>query len=497
MDLIYTPKQMSCSEKKSEEFGVSLSCLMDNAGYCLAQRIIEIGFYSFRRRVLMLCGNGNNGGDGFVAADILSRSGFEVTVMLCCGSPKTELASNAFSKMSERVHITENCRPDVYDIICDCVFGTGFRGELPDGIASYFDKVNKLSAYKLACDLPSGVNALTGQADRHTIVCDETLSFHAKKVGTLLSPAKEYCKSISVSDISIPKEAYSETALIHMTDDKARELLPYRRPDGHKGTFGKVVCICGSERYTGAAAMSCLSALRGGCGLVQLCSSKCVIDRLSGVIPEATFFTLPDSDGYTDCDEKLVSEAVKNADCVLFGCGIGLSESTEKLLRFVLSAADCPVVIDADGINCLSMNIDILKDTRASIVLTPHPMELARLCGLDSVPEDRLGPATELCEKYGVTVMAKSAQTFVVSKEEAYLCDRGNTALSKGGSGDMLAGLTASLIAQGVAPAKACALASHIIGLCAQELCKDRSPRSVIARDIINQLPYVFFNLEG
>lgn len=497
MDIIYTPKQMSYSEKTSEEYGVSLASLMDNAGYSLAQKIIDYGFDSFKRRVLMLCGNGNNGGDGFVAADILSRSGFEVTVMLCCGEPKTELSSCAFSKMSDTVHVEENCQPDEYDIICDCVFGTGFRGELPGNIATYFDRVNNASAYKLACDLPSGVNALTGRADKHTIICDETLSFHAKKVGTVLSPAREYCGMISVSDIGIPKEAYADRPLIHMTDDKARELLPYRRPDGHKGTFGKVVCICGSERYTGAAAMSCLAALRGGCGLLQLCSAKCVIDRLAGVIPEATFFTRPDNDGYADCDEMLISEAIKNADCVLFGCGVGLTKGTEKLLRSVLSVADCPLVIDADGINCLSMNIDILKDTRASIVLTPHPMELARLCELDSVPDDRLGPATELCDKYGVTVMAKSAQTFVVSKEEYYLCDSGNTALSKGGSGDMLAGLTASLIAQGVAPAKACALASHVIGLCAEELCRDRSPRSVIAGDIINQLPYVFFNLEG
>lgn len=499
MDNIYTPSQMSHSEKMSEEYGVSLACLMDNAGFSLASRIIELGYKSFAKRVLMLCGNGNNGGDGFVASDILSRSGFEVDVMLCCNEPKTELSISTFSRLSDSVRIVEESGLKEYDIICDCVFGTGFRGKLPQDISQLFKKINSLSAYKLACDLPSGVNALTGEADADTIVCDETLSFHAKKLGTLLSPAKEYCGKISVASIGIPDKACADTPIIHIDNGLAKELLPYRRPDGHKGTFGKVVCICGSTNYTGAAVMSCLAALRGGCGLVTLCSTKCVIDRIAKLIPEATFFTLPEKDGKLAHDSKLITEAVEGADCVLFGCGVGQSEEVKKLLCDVLSKASCPIVIDADGINCLSMNIDILKDTRASVVLTPHPMELARLCGLDKAPQERLGCAKSLCEKLGdnITIMSKSVQTLVISNKETYLNDSGNTALSKGGSGDMLAGLTASLIAQGVPSEKACALASYIIGLCAQELCKEKSSRSIIARDILDRLPLVFFNLEG
>lgn len=495
MELL-TPKQMSCCEIKSEKYGVSLSTLMDNAGGQLAEKIKDIGYRQFKRRVLFLCGNGNNGGDGFVAAKILAQSGFEVSVMLLCGEPKTDLAKSAFEAMPDKVEVCKNADFDSFDIICDCVFGTGFRGSLPTEISEIFGRVNNSDCIKIACDLPSGVNALTGEADDSTIRCDETITFHRAKVGMLISPAREYCGIISVCDISIPKDACTEQPITLCDEGFAKSALPKRISHGHKGTFGKLVCICGSRQYPGAAAMSTLAALRSGCGIVNLATAHSVASSLSQTIFEATYTPLAELDGQISPDADITS-AVKNADCVLFGCGLGNSENTLSLLKRVLETSHCPVVIDADGINCLSGNIDILKDTNAHVILTPHPAELMRLCGLDRIPPDRLSPASELCEKYGVTVMAKSAQTFVVSADNVILCDRGNTALSKGGSGDMLAGITASLIAQGESPEKACASASYILGSAAEHLSCDRSERGIIARDIIDAIPFVFFNLEG
>lgn len=487
---------MSDCEKKSEKYGVSLSALMDNAGFCLAEKIKNIGYSQFRRRVLFLCGNGNNGGDGFVAAKILSRSGFEVSVMLLCAEPKTDLAKSAFGNMPKEIEICENADIESFDIVCDCVFGTGFRGSLPTEISEVFERVNSLNCIKIACDLPSGVNALTGEADKNTIRCDETVTFHSAKLGMLLSPAREYCGKISVCDISIPKDACTEKPITLCDKDFVKSVLPKRPPNGHKGTFGRLVCICGSDSYPGAAAMSTLAALRSGCGIVNLASTRAVVDTLSKSIFEATYTTLDDKDGQISADAD-IENAIKNADCVLFGCGLGNTENTLSLLKKVLREVRCPIVIDADGINCLSGNIDILKDTDATVILTPHPAELARLCGLDKAPADRLSAASELCENYGVTVMAKSAQTLIVSRDGVTLCDKGNTALSKGGSGDMLAGITASLIAQSAEPDKACAAASYILGSAAEYLTSNRSERGIIARDIIDALPFVFFNLEG
>lgn len=495
MELL-TPRQMSDCEKKSEKYGVSLSALMDNAGFCLAEKIKDIGYSQFRRRVLFLCGNGNNGGDGFVAAKILSQSGFEVSVMLLCGNPKTDLAKSAFGEMPKEIEICENADIESFDIICDCVFGTGFRGNLPTEISEIFERVNSSDCIKTACDLPSGVNALTGEADSSTIRCDETVTFHRAKLGMLLSPAREYCGKISVCDISIPKEACTDKPIKLCDKDFIKSVLPKRPPNGHKGTFGKLVCICGSRQYPGAAAMSTLAALRSGCGIVNLASTSSVVDTLSKSIFEATYTALDDKDGQISADAD-IENTLKSADCVLFGCGLGNTENTLSLLKNVLSIANCPIVIDADGINCLSGNIDILKDTNVPVILTPHPAELARLCGLDKAPADRLSAALELAEKYGVTVMAKSAQTLIVSRDGVTLCDKGNTALSKGGSGDMLAGITASLIAQGIKPEFGCAAASYILGSAAEYLASNRSERGIIARDIIDALPFVFFNLEG
>ncbi len=493
---ILTPGQMADCEAQSEKHGVSLATLMDNAGYALSQCIRKLCYKRSFKRVLFLCGNGNNGGDGFVAAEILSKSGISASVMLCMGQPKTELAKNAYSKLSADVELAESPDFASYDIICDCIFGTGFKGALPQSIAEILCNAGKTDAFKIACDLPSGVNALTGEADESTMRVCLTLSFHAPKLGTYLSPAKYYCGENIVCDIGIPTEADCKNPTVLLTEETAREMLPYRKPYGHKGTFGRVLAICGSGKYIGAAAMSTMSALRSGAGLVNLCSAQSVVSAISQSIFEAIYTPLPEENGCISGGYDELQKAIKLADCVLIGCGLQNNEYTKKLLETTLSCAECPIVIDADGINCISENIDILKNTKANIVLTPHPMELARLCGLPTAPDDRYSCAKKLCEEYGVTVMSKSAETIVVSGTDCYLTDRGNTALSKGGSGDVLAGIVASLIAQGSEIPKACALASFLLGKSAEMLTERLSERGVIARDIINALPEMFFNLE-
>ncbi len=491
MTELYTPGQMSFAEKNG---GTALDVLMQNAGEALAAKVMSVCNKKMLKRALLLCGKGNNGGDGFVAAEILSLSGIDTTVFLCCGMPKTELAQAAFESMKKYgVSITESVPDEDFDIVVDCVFGTGFKGSLPEDIAQIFSRYNSIDVYRIACDIPSGVNGATGEADENTFAAHETVTMHRAKTAAALYPACKYFGGITVADIGINSDV---SGVFLIDKDDVKNALPKRPPDGHKGTFGKVVCICGSERYTGAAAMAVKAAMRSGAGLVQLCSVKTVIDRLAGNMYGAIFKALPQNDeGYisSSATEILVQE-VKTADSVLFGCGLGCGEDTQKLLAAVLENAVCPVIIDADGINCLSANIDILKSTRADVLLTPHPMELARLCGLEKPPADRYKAAKELSERYGVSVLAKGAQTFYVTREGDYITAKGNTALSKGGSGDMLAGLTAGLAAQG---AKLCgALASYILGEAAEKLCEKMSPRGVIAEDILNALPEVLCDIE-
>lgn len=491
MTELYTPEQMSFAEKNC---GVDLYVLMQNAGAALAQRVKDVCYKNMLKRVLLLCGKGNNGGDGFAAAEMLSLSGIDTTVFLCCGMPKTDLSQAAFESMKNRcVSVTESVPEREFDIVVDCVFGTGFKGSLPEDIAQIFSRYNSIDVYRIACDIPSGVNGATGEADENTFAAHETVTMHRAKTAAALYPACKYFGEITVADIGINSDV---TGVFLLDKEDVKNALPKRAPDGHKGTFGKVVCICGSERYTGAAAMAVKAAMRSGAGLVQLCSVKTVIDRLAGNMYGAIFKTLPQNDeGYiSSAAADILAQEVKTADSVLFGCGMGCGDDTQILLAAVLENAVCPVIIDADGINCLSANIDILKSTRADVLITPHPMELARLCGIEKPPADRYKAAKELSERFGVSVLAKGAQTFFVTCGGDYIIAKGNTALSKGGSGDMLAGLSAGLSAQG---AKLCgALASYILGEAAEKLCQTLSPRGIIAEDILNVLPEVLCDIE-
>lgn len=487
--LYITPENMAAAERSC---GVPLYALMERAGEALAGRISRICRKNMYKRVLFLCGRGNNAGDGFVAARILSFEGTEVSVMLCCGTPQTELAAKAFSRLSDRVRFVQGpAELDGFDVIADCIYGTGFHGELPCDVQEVIHAANSCGAYRIACDLPSGVNALTGEA-ADGFMADETAAMQYVKLGCALSPAKGFCGRTYACDIGIGTD--SSLTIESFDAQQAGEALPYRPPYGHKGTFGKVAAIVGSERYTGAAAMAVSAAIRSGAGLVYCLSTEKVADRLSGSLFEPVYVSLPsDGSGFISsrAADRILSET-GSADSILFGCGTGNTADGAMLLELLLKNAGCPLIIDADGINCLAVNIDILRSRRAEVILTPHAGELARLTGKKSA--DRYGSAKAIAERYGVTVMAKGPETLIAGPDGCALCSRGNTALSKGGSGDILAGLTAGFAAQGAS--RPCELASVCLGMTAERLSLTMSQRGIAARDIINALPETLLSLE-
>ena len=506
--MILTPKQMTAAEQYAVKCGISLGRLMDNAGYELGRFIRKTAMERLTKgelsskKIVILCGRGNNGGDGFVCANHLCADGFDVTVCLVCGKPKTELAINAFSKLSQSVKVVENDFSTAFEgcsVIVDAVFGTGFHGELPENITEIFNLADKYSGLKIACDMPSGVNCLTGETSFGTMKFDFTVTFHAEKIGCLMKPAKSYCGDMVTVDIEIPKESekYSEYEIIKVNGDFPFRNLPKRPENGHKGTFGKLLCLCGSDNYRGAAALSATAAMRTGVGLVELFSSEKVISGMWGLSPEII---------YTPCDfstpyrtAMAVVEKARKASAILIGCGITKSLSNLKMIEAIIKNVEIPVIIDADGINSLSLNINVLSGAKAKIVLTPHPAELARLCrvSLSDAAAGRLDFAVKLSKEFNTVVMAKGAGTFIADSDtdKVYFADFGNTALSKGGSGDMLAGITGSLIAQGVSPAEACAAASILLGVTSEKLSESASQRGIVASDILSALPCVMKEL--
>lgn len=501
---ILTPKQMSAAEQASVKSGVSLSKLMDNAGEGLYRSVLSAATKKFYKNAVILVGNGNNGGDGLVCAELLAQSGIVPTVILMCGQPKTELAAAAFEKLDKSIVVLDRNSAefdyitDKAEIIVDCVFGTGFHGKISDDLLPDFLHIDKCSAYKIACDLPSGVNALSGKVSPGTIKCNQTITFHRKKLGLTLHPAKEYCGELKICDIGIPDgwEKGLGLSIEQPTEAEIAALLPERRRDSHKGSYGKLMLVCGSEKYMGAAMISTQSALRSGIGIANLCTPKSVSQSLVSAMPECVFTPLKhDENGFISADNlSLLLEQAKSASAIVLGCGLGVTDGTKELVYGLIKNADRPIILDADGINCLSAHIDVLEEKQAEIMLTPHPAELARLCGksVSEVLDDRLSATLYIAIKYGVTVHAKGTQTLTVTPESrCYITDFGNSALAKGGSGDMLAGLIGSFAAQGKKTASACILASCLMGTAAENLSLSKSERGLLARDIISAFPDV------
>ncbi|MBR1763914.1 MAG: NAD(P)H-hydrate dehydratase [Ruminococcus sp.] len=506
--LVVTPPQMRTAELAAAAHGVTIKELMDTAGEALGRRVLTVAHKLMKDNIVIICGIGNNGGDGYVAANYLLPSAAHVTLVRC-GEPKTDLAKAAYALVKDKCEIIS--LDEAADngsvfasagVIVDCVFGIGFRGELSPDVQKLFLRAALSDAYKIACDVPSGINSLSGRISPNAFEADETLTFHKPKLGMLLSPAKERCGKVIVAEIGIGDYVDEYCREKIFTTDKAfvRSLLPYRTENTHKGTFGRVTLLCGSALYPGASMIAAKSALRSGVGIVNLCTSRAAIPAMASAMPECTFTPLPvGEDGLftEECIDTVMAQ-IDRSQAAVIGCGLGFSERTTALVQEIIRRSRTPLIIDADGINCVSSHIDILKEKQTEIVLTPHPAELARLCGTDtqSVMQDFFGHACEIAGQYGVTVHAKNTQTLTVADGVCWLTDFGCSALAKGGSGDMLAGLIGGLTAQGISTDRACILADYIMGTSSRELCRELSPRGVLASDIIDRFPRTFFEME-
>jgi len=285
--------------------------------------------------------------------------------------------------------------------------------------------------------------------------------------------------------------------MIPVTAETAASFLPERSDFGDKHSFGKLLCVCGSLDMPGAAVMSCLSALRSGAGLVTLASVRPVIDAALMHITEATFLTLPGSDA--PGEDALPQLLSLRPTAVLLGCGIGTGEKTQRLVKSLISACASPLLLDADGLNCIRSGPEVLKKASAPVVITPHHGEMSRLTGLSrqEISGSPASVAADFAEKYGVTVVLKGPETHIASPEgSAFVLSRPNSGLSKGGSGDVLAGCIASLLAQGAPPAEAAVCGAWLHSEAAALAAEAFGKRSMLARDVIDMLPRAFMKAE-
>jgi len=503
---------MKAIEDAADKAGVSYLQLMENAGAKLAVFILElISSGAVSGEIVILCGSGNNGGDGFVAARNLSETGKAVTVVIADKEPSTEISAYEFCKLSESSNINVLYLNDNINtvfslfssagLIVDAVFGTGFHGELPPALKACFSFISRCPAKKLAVDVPSGGNCLTGEVADGTIKADFTVCFAFRKVGMELYPLKQFCGNIVIEDIGIPDELCNNVE--YLLEDRnincISEIIPERKPCSHKGSFGKLLNISGCRCMSGAAALSTLAALRSGAGLVKLASAETVVNRIAASVFEAIYLPLKEaSDGSISAEnEDIITKEVKKHTAVSIGCGLSCNADTKKITEKVLTEAECPIILDADGINCIADNIDIIKNTKNKLIITPHAGELGHLLGIsaEEAVADRFSAAVKLSSIYKIVVVAKGVPTFVVGDGKAYLCRTGNPGLSRGGSGDVLTGIIAGFVTQGIPPLEAALAGVLVHGYCADRLKDKTSMLGMLPSDIINELPYVFGEL--
>lgn len=498
MNFVVTNEQMKSAERLCDEKHISYSQMMKNAGNAAGERVLAL--CSAKGAAAVLCGSGNNGGDGFVIARKLLENGVETRVILANGLPKTEISREYFSLLpSESVldYNADKARCSAVlrkaDIAVDCVFGTGFHGALPENIAELMRTANSVPL-KIAVDVPTGVNSDAGEADESSFQPDFTLVLAAIKRG-LISPAcVDILGKIELLDIGIPDDCYAEFSA-KIADETAYSVIPKRKPSANKGTYGRLLNIAGSLCCSGAAAMSTKAALRTGAGLCTLAAPISVVKILGASLHETTYLPLPETDdGFAaeNCTKK-IAEMLPKMNAVCVGCGLGNSINTRILTDFVAKNAECPIILDADGINSLCGNINVLKERTSAgraTVLTPHPLEFSRLSGLSvaEIQRDRIKAARDFSREYGVVLLLKGAFTVIANGSDVFVNPTGNAALAKGGSGDVLAGIIAALAAQGVQPLSAAVSGAFIHGKAAEKLTGQMPPHAVLATDLIDAL---------
>ena len=504
---LVTPLEMMKLEDRTSQSGVSYDAMMEQAGTGLAEHLARIARERECKEILLLCGNGNNAGDCFVAATKLARQ-FNVTAALVSGVPKTRTAYTKYKLMNSVATLTEpdEIRAAVQNasLIADGVFGIGFRGELSPFLQELYGIIDADPQKQcIAVDIPSGGSALNGTVVPGTPHCAATITFGAAKTGLFLSPLAEHCGAIYLVEIGIPDDAFDLLSYptYRITDEMVRAMLPARPAHGHKGMFGRLLSVAGSKQMPGAAILASQAALRCGVGLYCLASDYDVCRMLVTQSPEATMLPVPtDSSGrLTQTSVSPILESAKDATAVLIGCGLGQSDALRSVVMNLVQNLECPIILDADGLNAIADSIDILHKAKAPVVLTPHPGEMSRLlhCTIADIQKDRMGAARRFAMRFPKTVtVLKGAGTVVATAEHAYINTTGNSGMSKGGSGDILAGMIASLTAQGIAPESAAQIGVYLHGLAGDCAAAEFSHRAMLPSDMIHQLPLVFGEYE-
>ena len=440
--------------------------------------------------VLIVCGSGNNGGDGFAVARLLKEEGCAVTVFMA-GNPAHLSAECRYQwKLFESIggSIRDHYPDGTYSLIIDAIFGVGLSREVTGHYREVIEWMNEASGTKVAVDIPSGINAGNGCVLGIAFRADYTVTFQVEKIGLIFYPGKEYAGKVTVTDIGISLRTMEKNKNIAYLPDREEyiRMLPDRPEDSNKGTYGRLLVIAGSKGMSGAAFLNAMAAYRMGAGLVQIYTEESNRIILQALLPEAIITT------YTEFDKEEVKRLLSHADAVCIGSGLSRSKTAKKILKTVLSNVEVACVIDADGLNLLAEHLKYTEYlTEGRFILTPHMKEMSRLTGL-SVPEiraNRQQVLESLTKEWNVTCVLKDSRTLIrEAGKRTCVNTSGCQALAKGGSGDVLCGVIAGLLAQGISTFEAATLGTYIHGLSGETAARKKNSYSILARDLLESL---------
>lgn len=474
-----------------EEQGVPSLDLMERAGAGLARTAARLARGG---RVLVLVGKGNNGGDGLVVARLLREEGREVDVVSTAplGELKGDAAANLERLPGEAPREWDGRPLGEAGVVVDALLGTGFSGAPREPLAGAIAAINSQHAPVVACDVPSGVDAATGEVAGQAVRADVTATFHGPKIGLHMAPGAHHAGEIEVVEIGIPRGAPCAAAAGLITD-RVLDLVPSRPRDGSKFTSGTVVVAGGSAGLTGAPTMAALAAMRAGAGYVQLAVPASTEMVFEVKLTESMTHALPEAGGAHVAEgAQRVAELGERAGAIVLGPGIGRSDGAFAFAREVARRVSAPLVIDADGLNAHAGDLEALRARPGPTVLTPHAGELARLLGTDSgdVSAHRLACARAAAQRSGCVVLLKGDDTIVALPGGPVAVSRGATpALATAGTGDVLSGVIAAFLAKGLGPFEAAAAGTQAHARAGREAAARHGADHTIASDVIDALP--------
>lgn len=447
---------------------------------------------NWREPVAIVCGSGNNAGDGYALALLLNDAGIGCT--LFCLSDKFSDDGRYYFDMClsrgiETIDVKSRGIKDFegFNTIADCILGTGFKGQVRDDIASVIEKINESSAYVVSVDINSGLNGDNGLSSL-CVRSDMTVSVGSFKPGHFLNMAKDVMKDKINRDIGI-KSVDDPFKLID--EDDIRAVLSPRKNLSNKGTYGYTALIGGCDRYSGAIRLAYMAnaAMRSGAGVVKVAIPTSIRTEVSSHVLESTVFALPDMEGNVVFDEKKMSELISNVKTIAFGMGIGVSDETKKMLKYLLVNYGKRLIVDADGLTILSqMDKDVIRNRKCGLILTPHIKEFSRLTKLsmDEINVSPIDTAKAYADEIKAVVLLKGPSTVVTDGSEVYITDKGCAGMATAGSGDVLSGILAATCAYIDDVMMAVTTGAYINGSAGEIAQKKYGSISMIASDTVS-----------